>query len=890
MSGHNPSIETPVWQESGLQTGFVHDWLVAGPLATAVPDMTGYTGPSRFRIDHPGPISGINQLPVECQKFIPYCSDEATELEWRLVRCLEDHFIHLSTWHAPTDTPMWTWLQAWAYCVLDSSSTQHLALALTTNGPADVWINNEHTQRMDHHQSPQTVSFPAQLNQGRNEILVRFEAVAPRACPYVMALQIRTAGKNEEGLSVDKYSSCAPAITVSLPTSMRPTSRRQTLESIFDKAYLDREVFTRQEQIVVHWPEGEPVKDNFAVRLERKDGRIYSEQHTNDEERAEAVLGMAYQFPEDDYQVLLFPHPEEYYVHGLRVERRLDIHIVSNNTYSSDRYDTYQKRRDEALWNAAQRRNNADLFSEIATMELGRWASVNEQVLLDSINRRAAYSDLYLVGLLGMAGRYIEDPAFPQALIEPLRTCFLNFRWLDEPRNDLDAHTPESSDIAGNSMYFRPENTVTVHTCEILAGQLLPDERFPNTGLTGAQHRAQGERMALSWLRKRAMGGFPQWDSHTAFEENVLALSHLVDLAENDDVRELAAVVLDKMFFGLAVNSFKGVFGSTQGHTSMSYVKDAYKQPTSGISRLLWGKGIFNQHILGTVSLACAVNYQLPPLIEAIALDPAEEIWNQERHAGQLDEWCNGEDGEWEINKVTYKTPDYMLASAQDYRPGEPGSQQHIWQATLSPEAVVFVTHPPYLSEDSAHRPNFWHGNVILPRVAQWKDLLVAIHQLPADDWLGFTHAYFPIYAFDEYKIQANWAFARVKDGYLAITASAGLKLIKSGQNAFRELRAYGQNNMWLVQMGRAAMDGSFAEFMEKVTALDITFDEDSVHLTGLREQSIDFGWEGPLLINEKEQQITGFLHFDNPYSMTELGAKKMDIQFQDLLVRLDFS
>ena len=77
---------------------------------------------------------------------------------------------------------------------------------------------------------------------------------------------------------------------------------------------------------------------------------------------------------------------------------------------------------------------------------------------------------------------------------------------------------------------------------------------------------------------------------------------------------------------------------------------------------------------------------------------------------------------------------------------------------------------------------------------------------------------------------------------------------------------------------------------MEKVTALDITFDEDSVHLTGLREQSIDFGWEGPLLINEKEQQITGFRHFDNPYSMTELGAKKMDIQFQDLLVRLDFS
>ena len=89
------------------------------------------------------------------------------------------------------------------------------------------------------------------------------------------------------------------------------------------------------------------------------------------------------------------------------------------------------------------------------------------------------------------------------------------------------------------------------------------------------------------------------------------------------------------------------------------------------------------------------------------------------------------------------------------------------------------------------------------------------------------------------------------------------------------------------MQMGRAAVDGSFAEFVEKVTALDITFEEDSVHLRG---ESIDFGWKGPLLVNEQEQEITGFLHFDNPYSTTELGAEKMGIQFMDLLMQLDFS
>ena len=70
------------------------------------------------------------------------------------------------------------------------------------------------------------------------------------------------------------------------------------------------------------------------------------------------------------------------------------------------------------------------------------------------------------------------------------------------------------------------------------------------------------------------------------------------------------------------------------------------------------------------------------------------------------------------------------------------------------------------MSEDGSHRPNFWHGNYVLPRVAQWKDVLVAIHKLPEDDWMGFTHAYFPVYAFDEYALRERrerpqWAFAQ---------------------------------------------------------------------------------------------------------------------------------
>ncbi|RLT45236.1 MAG: hypothetical protein DWI57_01195 [Chloroflexi bacterium] len=852
--------QAPVWLSYSLVGGFVHDWLMAGPLASSVPNLDDFPGAdfklqiarSRYRTE-----TGLSAAPAELQKFAPFGGE--TELTWQVYRAEDDHFVDRSLFYHTCHH-----LHTWAFGGVESPVAQNANAVLTTNGPADVWLNGQHIHRVEHfhHQSPGHSACLLPLQEGRNELLVRFEGVAVRECPYVMALRL-----DGEGLSV------------ALPTTVQPVARRQKLEALFATAYLTQDIFTREQEIVVHWPDGNPAVDNIALRLQRKDGRIYSEHHTEGTPKQKQNLGVAYQFPPGEYEIVLFPHPADYYEKGMRVERRLPLRIVGNHKYSSERYGSYPERREEALKAAARR--GVNVFSEIAKMELGWFDLVEQKPIHETIgmiNSRADCSDFYLVGLLGMVGRYIESPGFPQELVAPLQECFLNFRyWMDEPGSD--------------AMCFWSENhQILFHACAVLAGQLLPDEIFTNAGMTGEEHREKGERMALSWLRKRANGGFREWDSNTYFEEDVLALSHLADLAENDEVRELATVVLDKLLFNLAVNSYKGVFGSTHGRSYAPYLKGGFLEPTSGISRLLWGKGIFNERILGVVSLACAVSYLLPPVIEAIALDPAEEIWSRERHSGTLERWCDLAEGDWTINKVTYKTPDYMLASAQDWQAGHPGYQQHIWQATLSPEAVVFVTHPPCLSEDGSHRPNFWHGNVVLPRTAQWKDVLISLHKLPADDWLGFTHAYFPTYAFDEWALEGGWAFARVGEGYLAISASQGIELTKQGKSAFQELRSYGSENAWLVQMGRAANDGTFADFQAKVLGLDVRLCGLSVQADTLRGESIDFAWEGPLLVNERAQPISGFAHYDSPYAQMALGDEKMELQFQDLLVRLDFS
>jgi hypothetical protein len=474
--------------------------------------------------------------------------------------------------------------------------------------------------------------------------------------------------------------------------------------------------------------------------------------------------------------------------------------------------------------------------------------------------------------LLGMKLRYADNESFPGTLSELLEEPILGYRyWIDEPGDDAMDFGAES-----RSLLF--------HTCEVLAGQLYPDRIFPNSGETGTWHREQGEERALAWLRSRATGGFAAWDSGGAFDEILVGLAHLVDFAESDVLWEMASVVMDKLFFTLGVNSYKGVFGSTQGQAQSPSVKSGLLEPTGGICRLMWGMGIYNHHIQGEVSLALMENYGFPRLIQAIALDQPEEIWNRERHGP--------ESSKVEVNKVTYKTPDFMLASAQDYRPGERGQSEHIWQATLGPAAVVFVTHPPCLTENPARQPNTWLGNVVLPRVAQWKDVLLAVHQLDDDDWMGFTHAYFPAYAFDEHDLDTTesdhgWAFGRKGDGYIALTAANGLNARWTGPQAFLELRSYGKQNVWLCHMGRAAVDGDFQSFKEKILTMPVEFEPAGVRVTTLRGDTLEFGWEGPFLRNGEEPSLSGYPHYENPYTSTPFPAEQMDIEFSGQIMRL---
>jgi hypothetical protein len=240
-----------------------------------------------------------------------------------------------------------------------------------------------------------------------------------------------------------------------------------------------------------------------------------------------------------------------------------------------------------------------------------------------------------------------------------------------------------------------------------------------------------------------------------------------------------------------------------------------------------------------------------------------------------------------EVHIQTYRTPDYLLSCAQDYRPGKPGYQQHIWQATLGIDAVVFTNHPG--ADDEISRPNFWAGNGILPRAAQHRNVLVCVYRIPDVVDFAFTHAYFPQAAFDEVVERGHWVCARKGDGYIALHSQHATHWLPDGDTPDVELRADGRENVWLCEMGREEDWGDFESFVEAVTESSLEHEGMEVQYVSPSLGRIRFGWKGPLVVEEEKIALHTYPRFDNPYCQVPFAQTSFVVQREDQRLEFEF-
>ncbi len=375
---------------------------------------------------------------------------------------------------------------------------------------------------------------------------------------------------------------------------------------------------------------------------------------------------------------------------------------VINSETSASYYGDNPGRRAEALKDAIRR--GPDLYSELA--RLARGETVREQLLL-AASENGDPRDL--LALLFILGKYRQT--LPATLAATLNG---NLR-----RGDLSA-------IGG---------TPPAIACRRLAGL-----RFKRRDSSDLETRA--------WLMKRATDGF---DFFTPLTDELMALAALVDLDE--EFGELAAALLDKLLFTLAL------------HTT-DFARDSRLSPLSPVTRLLWGLGNWNPANAAAVFLACADEYEIPALIQAIAIDPNPPLSaiDQHRISDAL------------IQRQVYRGANCSLVSVNQR-----------WLAELG-TARVFAETPS----------------------------LNLRHEADSLACQGAKAIYFPTYEFDEWTIDKNWTYARRADCYLALHSERGFALLESGTRRGRVLHVGDADAPLTVCLGYADKDGDFKSFKER--------------------------------------------------------------------------
>lgn len=629
---------------------------------------------------------------------------------------------------------------------------------------------------------------------------------------------------------------------------------------------------------------------------------------------------------------------------------------------------TYEQRRAAFINHVLQNpspRNTKPVWYELIRMAGG--AQPHEGILLaalDFINARKDCADFVLHGILRLLVQFSTEAGdqAPEAahrcsdsLVASAKRAVLNFKYFpNEPGID--------------SLCTWTENHYILYTsAAYLAGQLYPNETFSNSGETGQQKIESNRPRILRWLDLRFRTGFSEWLSHVYYDEDLTALLSLVDFAKDEEIRCKAEKVIDLLLLDMALNSFKGVFGSTHGRAYENTKKWASNEGTTDTMKLLFGMGIYSAFDNMSAPAFALSRYRVPPAIEAIAKDRSGTYENRQRMGIKLDEmerWGihpdNFEDGmhyftleaylhprtiantlkmfdlcNWwensfldafkpyrgllravnavgglpllarflqrdicrntreEVNIYTYKTTDYMLSTAQDYRKGYGGDQQHIWQATLGQDAVCFTTHP---AKIEGATPNYWAGSGLLPRAAQYKNVVIAIYNIEKIPALYvptrhfFTHAWLPKDKFDEVIEKNDWIFARKGEGYLALcsqnpycwatyrTETGDPQGFQKPNGADTEIIVEGVQNIWICQMGRQAEDGTFEQFIDTISSAELSFTGMNVQFQSPGSGRVQFGWEMPFSVDGLEIQLHDYPRYDNPFVKAEYDPVEINV------------
>jgi len=482
----------------------------------------------------------------------------------------------------------------------------------------------------------------------------------------------------------------------------------------------------------------------------------------------------------------------------------------------------------------------------------------------------------------------------PEASEELVRRSLVGFKyWMAEPGDD--------------AMCFWSENhQLLFATAEYLAGATYSEETFSNDRRTGGEHRDDARRRLVRLLELRFRFGFSEWLSPVYYEEDVAALSLLVDHAPDEEIGERAAGVLDLLLLDCALHRFEGHFAASSGRL----YEEQKKHPASAEMQPIVDLAFTDDEICADWSRIGMVfclrrRYEVPAVIREIARDSAPRtvrsghgldiadalalyeapddpestgalLWAMEAFVNPravrttmtaFDAWRMATNPflsalkalEWvprgllptamrlakpvvagttleRAHVTTTRSDSYLLSSAQHYRPGHFGDQQHLWHVILPGGVPIFATHPggPVVDDATRQRtPSAWVGNGVNPDVAAAGPVLLAVYDTRGRRGFGEakrvkgSHLYVPFDELDECARGSHWLAVRQGSGLVGVLATSEL-VAESGE----AVRQDGAVTGWVVVCAELAEHGSLDGFSSWLSRCSVVLSGAKLYVT----------------------------------------------------------
>lgn len=233
---------------------------------------------------------------------------------------------------------------------------------------------------------------------------------------------------------------------------------------------------------------------------------------------------------------------------------------------------------------------------------------------LEYIKSEYDCSDFRLVNLVRIL--YEAGDQIPQNYKAQIEDVLFNFRyWWDEPGE--------------NSMCYWSENhQILFASAEYLVGQLYPDTVFTSSGLTGKQHMGKAKKRALDWYEMRWNYGFIEFNSGVYYKEDIGALINLIDFAEDEELSKKGQIIMDLLFYDVAVQNINTMFVTTSGRAYSGNRTGGPGATLGGMTRYYWGDGEPRGPgmMYGMISTE---EYKLPPVLAEIAKDSSNVVIKQ---------------------------------------------------------------------------------------------------------------------------------------------------------------------------------------------------------------------------------------------------------------------